>query len=184
MIIGCLIDFIFINHRTSNPDFVALMPLAVGAVNACRRANSLPSSPYPAIIPTSITPTVPTTMALPTNLPSNFQSTFNDALRAYKKRTREDLFLHPLAARMQSCDSPSAILYVLREQVRNDEEKWTNWLSPVVSAIHTLSLTLGEDVGLVIIVEDYSFRAWDLASFLSSYRLGKSSLLPLVSCSR
>jgi len=110
-------------------------------------------------------------MALPTNAPSNFQSTFNDALRAYKKRTKEDLFLHPLAARMQSCDSPSAILYVLQEQARN-EEKWTNWLSPVVNAIHTLSLTLGEDVGLVII-EGYSFSAWDLLTLFSSYRLRK-----------
>jgi hypothetical protein len=89
-------------------------------------------------------------MALPTNAPLNFRSTFSDALRAYKKRTREDLFFHPLAARMQSCDSASAILYVLQEQVRNDE-KWTDWLSPVVNAVHTLSLSLGEDVGLVMI---------------------------------
>jgi hypothetical protein len=112
------------------------------------RPQDLPSAPYPAITLTSITPVSPMTMAPSTNGPANFRSLFNDALRAYKKRTREDLFLHPLAAEMQSCDSPRTVLSVLQEQARN-EERWTNWLSPVVNVIDALSSSLGEDIGLV-----------------------------------
>ena len=77
----------------------------------------------------------------------NFQSTFNNALHEYKKQTGEDLFLHPLAAELQSCDSPHAILSVLQE--RASDERLMNCLSPVVNAIYALSSSLGEEAGLV-----------------------------------
>jgi len=77
----------------------------------------------------------------------NFQSTFNNALHEYKKQTREDLFLHPLAAKLQPCDSPHAILSVLQEQV--SDERLTNWLGPVVDVIYGLSSSLGEETGPV-----------------------------------
>jgi hypothetical protein len=89
--------------------------------------------------------------------PSSFQSTFSHALRAYKKRTRGDLILHPLAARLQSCDSPDAILAVLQEQAQaidqswNADEKLAMWLEPIVNVLYALSSSLGEGVGLVII---------------------------------
>ena len=85
----------------------------------------------------------------PMNAPpqSNFQSIFNDSLRKYKKQTREDPFLHPLAAKLQSCDSPHAVLSLLQEQAT--DERLTSWLSPVVNAIYVLSSSLGEDAGLV-----------------------------------
>ena len=35
----------------------------------------------------------------------------------YKRRMKNDLRAHPLAARLQSCDSPSAIIVLLQEQV-------------------------------------------------------------------
>jgi hypothetical protein len=82
---------------------------------------------------------------------SNFQSTFSHALHAYKKRTRGDLILHPLAARLQSCNSPGAILDVLREQAQAIDQSWNEWLDPIVNVLYVLSSTLGEGVGLVII---------------------------------
>jgi hypothetical protein len=89
--------------------------------------------------------------------PSSFQSTFSHTLRAYKKRTREDLLLHPLAARLQSCHSPDAVLAVLQEQARaidqswNGEEKLVTWLDPIVKVLYAISSSLGEGIGLVII---------------------------------
>jgi hypothetical protein len=78
---------------------------------------------------------------------SNFQSIFNNALREYKKQTREDLFMQPLAPKLQACDSPHAILSLLQEQTT--DKRLTNWLSPVVNVIYALSSSLGEDAGLV-----------------------------------
>jgi len=89
--------------------------------------------------------------------PSSFQSTFSHALRAYKNRTREDLLLHPLAARLQSCHSPDAILAVLQEQAQaidqfwNGKEKLITWLDPIVRVVFALSSSLGEGIGLVIV---------------------------------
>ena len=95
---------------------------------------------------------------LPTNqtVPSKFQSTFRNALREYKRRTGEDILLHPLAPRLRSCNSPDAILFVLQEQARavdqsrNGDEKLSMWLGPTVEALYALSSSL-EGVGLVII---------------------------------
>ena len=85
----------------------------------------------------------------------NFQLVFNNALKAYEKRTKNDLVAHPLAAQLQACDSPSAILGVLQQQVeelnqsRSTDERWTKWLDPTVNVLFTLSATLGEGVSLV-----------------------------------
>ncbi|SRR5216683_799716 len=88
----------------------------------------------------------------------NFQLIFNNALKAYEKRTKNDLVAHPLAAQLQACDSPSAILGVLQQQVEDlnqsrstDEiyERWTKWLDPTVNVLFALSATLGEGVSLV-----------------------------------
>jgi len=62
------------------------------------------------------------TGTLSTTAPSsNFQLIFNDALKAYEKRTRNDLITHPLAAQLQECNSPSDILTVL--QTRGYQKK-------------------------------------------------------------
>jgi len=50
-------------------------------------------------------------------LRSNLDSIFNSALQTYKKKTGKDIASHPLATELQSCDSPNAILVVLRRQV-------------------------------------------------------------------
>jgi hypothetical protein len=86
---------------------------------------------------------------------TNFQPIFNNALKAYEKRTKNDLPAHPLASELQNCNSPSAILAVLYQQVqgldrsRSGDDRWTKWLEPTVNVLHTLSETLGEGVSLV-----------------------------------
>ena len=86
---------------------------------------------------------------------SNFQLILNNALDKYKKRTKKDLLAHPLAAQIQSCNSPSAILAVLHQQLqgldqsRSSDERWSRWLDPTVSVLYALSSTLAAGVGLV-----------------------------------
>ena len=86
---------------------------------------------------------------------TNFQLIITNALDKYKKRTKNDLITHPLAAQIQSCDSPSAILAILQQQVqeldqsRGGDERWSRWLDPTVNVIHVLSSTLAAGVSLV-----------------------------------
>ena len=86
---------------------------------------------------------------------NNFQLVFNNALKAYEKRTKKDLLAHPLASQLQACDSPAAILAILQLQVqgldqsRSGDDRWTKWLDPTINVLYTFSATLGEGVGLV-----------------------------------
>jgi len=86
---------------------------------------------------------------------SNFQVVFNNALRTYEKHTKNDLLSHPLATQLQTCDSPSAILDLLHQQVqglnqsRNTHQRLTKWLDPTVNVLYAFSETLGEGVSLV-----------------------------------
>jgi hypothetical protein len=98
---------------------------------------------------------------------SNFQLLFNSALKEYEKRTKKDLLAHPLAAELQKCNSPSAILAVLHQQVQgldlsqSSDDRWTKWLDPTVNVLHMLSEALGEGVSLV------SFRILSLSGICS-----------------
>ena len=73
----------------------------------------------------------------------------------YKKRTKNDLLSHPLAAQLQLSKSPSEILAVLHEQVegldqsQTSDGRWTRWLGPTVDVLYAFSATLGEGAGLV-----------------------------------
>ena len=98
---------------------------------------------------------VPSTSASTTN----FEAIFAAALKEYKKQTKRDISSHPLAAQLQSCDSPSAILAVLQtrltrvqkfDQSQSDDEKWIKWVDPTVNVLFAFSATLGNGVGLVI----------------------------------
>jgi hypothetical protein len=86
---------------------------------------------------------------------SNFASIFNVALEKYKRRTKQDIAKHPLLPKLQSCDSPEAILSVLREQSpefnrsQNSDDGLTKWVTPTVNVLYSLSATLGGVVGLV-----------------------------------
>jgi hypothetical protein len=48
----------------------------------------------------------------------SFQLIFNSALDAYKKHTKKDLLEHPLFSQLHACESPNAILVILRQQVQ------------------------------------------------------------------
>jgi hypothetical protein len=88
---------------------------------------------------------------------SNLDAIFHAALKSYKKKTGKDITSHPLASELQSCDSPDAILAVLRRQIptpdrsQNGDETFAKYLVPTVNVLYTLSGTLGEGISLVII---------------------------------
>ena len=90
---------------------------------------------------------------------TNFETIFAAALEEYKKQTKKDIASHPLAAQLKSCDSPSAILAVLRAQVLTfdksqvADEKLTKWLDPTVNVLYAFSAILGDAVGLVIAIK-------------------------------
>ena len=85
---------------------------------------------------------------------SNFQLILDNALKAYKKRTKKDLLIHPLASQLQACESPADIVAVLQQQIqgldqsRSSDERWTKWLDPTINILLTFSQTVGT-VGLV-----------------------------------
>ena len=86
---------------------------------------------------------------------SNFQSVLNAALDVYEKKTKNKLRTHPLAARLQSCDSPTTILSVLQDLIehfdrhRRSDERLTKWLNPTVNVLYAFLSTIGQGVGLV-----------------------------------
>ena len=79
----------------------------------------------------------------------------SNALKAYEKQTKNDLLAHPLAAELQTCQSPSSILVILQQQVqdlnrsRASDDRLTKWLDPTVNVLYAFSGTLGEGAGLV-----------------------------------
>jgi hypothetical protein len=86
---------------------------------------------------------------------SNFASIFNAALEKYKRKTKQDLAKHPLLPTLQSCDSPVAIITVLREQTpefsqsQNSDDALTKWVAPTVNVLYSFSANLGGVGGLV-----------------------------------
>jgi hypothetical protein len=86
---------------------------------------------------------------------SSLASVFNAALNSYKRKTKKDLASHPLLPSLQSCDSPEAVLTVLREQIpafnqsQNGDDRLTKWVSPTVNVLYASSATVGQGVGLV-----------------------------------
>jgi hypothetical protein len=82
----------------------------------------------------------------------NFQLIFNNALDAYKKRTKKDILAHPLIVQLQDCNSSSAVLTLIHQQVeglQRDDDMLTKWLDPTVRVLYAFSETLGEGVCLV-----------------------------------
>ena len=86
---------------------------------------------------------------------SHFQAIFGAALKSYEKQTKKDLIAHPLASQLQSCDSTSAILALLKDQVRefdrahSGDERLTNWLNPTVSVLFAFSAAISGGISLV-----------------------------------
>ena len=86
---------------------------------------------------------------------SPFQAIFQAALKSYQKQTKKDLLTHPLASRLQSCNSTTAILAILHDRIREFEknsdgdERLTKWLGPTVNVINAFSATVSGGVSLV-----------------------------------
>jgi len=89
---------------------------------------------------------------------SSYQVIFDNALEAYKKKTRKELRSHPLLSKLQACNSPDAVLTVLREQIpmfdqshstSGTNDKLTNWLNPTVNVLYSFSEAIGAGIGLV-----------------------------------
>ncbi|KAI9452064.1 hypothetical protein BJY52DRAFT_1418881, partial [Lactarius psammicola] len=86
---------------------------------------------------------------------SRFQAIFHAALNYYQKQTKKDLIAHPLASQLQSCDSISAILAILQDQVRqfdqarSGDERLTKWLIPTVNVLYAFSAAVSEGASLV-----------------------------------
>jgi len=96
-----------------------------------------------------------TPSAITPSPPSHFQAIFDAALKTYKIRTKEDLTAHPLATQLRSCDSTTAILSLLQDQVRefdqanSGDERLTKWLNPTVNVLYAFSAVAGDVVSLV-----------------------------------
>jgi len=111
-------------------------------------AHRLISSLRTAIMSTVSTPT-------PSTSSPDFDFIFTSAFRAYKKKTGSDITSHPLAAELQTCHSPDAILNVLRakipalDQSQNSDERFEKWLIPTINVLYSFSSALGEGIGLV-----------------------------------
>ena len=85
----------------------------------------------------------------------SFQVIFQTALKSYQKQTKNDLLTHPLASQLQSCNSTTAILAILQDQVREFDksrsggEKLTKWLGPTVNILNAFSAAVSGGVSLV-----------------------------------
>jgi hypothetical protein len=87
-----------------------------------------------------------------TSTSSDFQLIFDSALKAYERRTGNDLLTIPLADRLKACNSADSILPVLQELVQDlnqSQRSNTEWLDPTVNVLLAFSETLGEGVGSV-----------------------------------
>ncbi len=86
---------------------------------------------------------------------ANYQFIFDSALEAYKKKTGKDLTSESLLCNIETCQSPDAILGVLRAQTRglgqpqNGGDELFTWLNPIINVLNAFSATIGGGVGLV-----------------------------------
>jgi hypothetical protein len=87
----------------------------------------------------------------------NYQHIFSVALKSYKKKTGDDLTSNPLLLRLETCNSPDAVIALLREQIPrfdqsrsdNDSERLSSSFNPTVNVISAFSETINESVGPV-----------------------------------
>lgn len=85
---------------------------------------------------------------------STFQSIL-DAVDKYTEQTGINLNENPFADKIKGCDSPSAVLLLLQENLkafkdyRDNNRKFIECISPVVQFVHAFSGILGEAVGLL-----------------------------------
>jgi hypothetical protein len=87
----------------------------------------------------------------------NFVSVFDAALETYKRTTKRDLASHLLLPDLESCNSPAAVLTVLRRQVpgfsqsQDSDDGLAKWVAPTVNVLYAFSDTIGQGIGIVSI---------------------------------
>jgi hypothetical protein len=84
--------------------------------------------------------------------PSHFQALLEAAFRDYEQQTSQTLANHPLAEKLQSCNSVESVTDVLRGQIETSSEirgkdKVLKPLKNVLLVLHNLSSD--SDLGLV-----------------------------------
>jgi hypothetical protein len=90
---------------------------------------------------------------------SNYQAIFDRSLEAYEKKTGKDLTKDPLLHRLENCNSPDAVLTILRAQIlepgqpQSSRNRLTMWLDPTVNVLVAFSTTVGALVGQVSLDE-------------------------------
>jgi hypothetical protein len=97
---------------------------------------------------------------------AHFQVLFEAAFRDYEYQTGKTLANHPLAEKLQSCDSVEFVTAVLREQTETSSEirgndKVLKPIKNVLSVLHKLSSTavnFGHHLGLVRPYAPIGFR--------------------------
>ena len=76
-------------------------------------------------------------------------------MKLYQKQTKKDLTTHPLVSQLQGCNSTTAIIAILEDQVRefdqacNGDERMTKWLNPTVNVLCAFSAAVSGGVSLV-----------------------------------
>ena len=102
---------------------------------------------------------------------SQLHATFEASLKEYEKKTEINLLTHPLMTQLQGCNSPTAILKLLRSQVENAEqttsadEKLTKWLDPIVNVLSASSSVISAGVGVVSLIQ-MLFLRFNLRSYI------------------
>jgi hypothetical protein len=96
---------------------------------------------------------------------SYFQDFFSASVEKYRETTKIDLLTHPLTAQLQTCNSPTDILAVLRTRVQQFEQstrrddKLINCLKPIVNVVYAFSEALGTGVELVSSIRTILLRS-------------------------
>jgi hypothetical protein len=87
---------------------------------------------------------------------SQLRVLFEAALQDYEKKTGIELAKHPLAAKLQNCDTVESVTAILHEQSEafsgfRDKDKVLNPLKKVISVLCKISsaASFGRDIGLV-----------------------------------
>ena len=100
----------------------------------------------------------------PTDLSSfspKLHAIFEASLKEYETKTEENLLLHPLMAQLQGCNSPAAILKLIRSQAERAEQntsandKLTKWLDPIVNVLSASSSVISSRVGVVSPIQTF-----------------------------
>ena len=110
---------------------------------------------------------------------SSFQGLFNAALQHFENQTKTELVEHPLAKKLEACDSVDSITAIIQEQARifggfrGEDIKIMKSLRSSVDILYTLSNStiLGEVIGLVSTYKIFNRGCLFLTPFYSHFHL-------------